>query len=74
MKLFYLKNYKSIHHTTTILIYVALLSFIGIMPYILEEFLLQVLFLVASYFGTELALRVSGLEEYVLKELEKYNT
>lgn len=73
MKLFYLKNYKLIHHTITIMMYVVMFSLLGLGPDLLTEFPLQALLLVVSYFTTKFTLRKSGLDSQVLKELEKYN-
>lgn len=73
MKLFYLKNYKAIHHTITIMMYAVMFSLLGLGPNLLKEFPLQVLLLVVSYFTTKFTLKKSGLDEEVLKELEKYN-
>lgn len=72
MKLFYLKNYKSIHHLVTIAMYFGLFLLAGLGPCLKSSFLLQVLLLVVSFFTTKFILKVSGLDDQVEKEMEKY--
>jgi len=75
LKIFYLKNYRGIHHIGMMIILSIMMALFGItelFDIISGKFLiLQLSALVASYFINEWALEKSGINDEVKKELEK---
>jgi hypothetical protein len=72
MKMFYLKNYKSIHHLITLVIYFVLFLLMGMGNDLKSSFELQIFLLAASFFTTKFTLKASGLDEKVEKGMDKY--
>lgn len=71
MKLFYLKNYKKIHHVLNMMLFLFILYITGNII-LINNFLFQIFFLFISYRITKLSLHLSGLDSIVLLELKKY--
>lgn len=74
MKTLYCKNYKAIHHTVSLAMFVCALYFLGGQKQILNSFPFQLAVLVGNFFLTNWTLRVSGIDAEVEKILaEKAN-
>ena len=71
MKTLYCKNYKGIHHTTNLVMFVFALYFLGGHTEILTSFPFQLLVLTGNFFLTKWLLKYSGLESEVEKTLEE---
>ena len=68
MKIFYLRNYKSIHHFFTLLIFIGVLLLTG-NEEILTSFPFQLIILISNYFIVKYSLKHTGIEEEVEKRL-----
>jgi hypothetical protein len=76
MKMFYLRNYRGIHHILGLIEFVILFKIFGINT--LFEFTpnnlpLQLIVLCLNFFLTQWSLRLSGIDEMVKKEIEEIN-
>ena len=69
MKTLYCKNYKGIHHTTNLVMFVFALYFLGGQKEILTSFPFQLLVLAGNFFLTKWALKASGIDDEVEKIL-----
>lgn len=68
MKTFYLKNYKSIHHFFTLIIFIGLLLLMG-NEEILTSFPFQLIILITNYFIVKYSLKHTGIDKEVEKRL-----
>jgi len=76
MKMFYLRNYRGIHHLLGLIEFVILFKIFGINT--LFEFApnnlpFQLIVLCLNFFLTQWSLRLSGIDEMVKKEIEEIN-
>jgi len=71
MKTLYCKNYKGIHHTINLVMFVFALYFLGGQKQILTSFPFQLLVLAGNFFLTKWALKASGIDDEVEKILAK---
>jgi len=76
MKMFYLRNYRGIHHILGLIEFVILFKIFGINT--LFEFTpnnlpFQLIVLCLNFFLTQWSLRLSGIDEMVKKEIEEIN-
>lgn len=69
MKTLYCKNYKGIHHTINLVMFVFALYFLGGQKQILTSFPFQLLVLAGNFFLTKWALKASGIDDEVEKIL-----
>lgn len=69
MKTLYCKNYKGIHHTTNLVMFVFALYFLGGQKQILTSFPFQLLVLSGNFFLTKWTLKASGIDDEVKKIL-----
>lgn len=69
MRTLYCKNYKGIHHTTNLVMFVFALYFLGGQKQILTSFPFQLLVLAGNFFLTKWALKASGIDDEVKKIL-----
>ena len=69
MKTLYCKNYKGIHHTTNLVMFVFALYFLGGQKQILTSFPFQLLVLAGNFFLTKWTLKASGIDDEVEKIL-----
>ena len=69
MKTLYCKNYKGIHHTINLVMFVFALYFLGGQKEILTSFPFQLLVLAGNFFLTKWALKASGIDDEVEKIL-----
>ena len=69
MKTLYCKNYKGIHHTTNLVMFVFALYFLGGQKEILTSFPFQLLVLAGNFFLTKWALKARGIDDEVEKIL-----
>jgi hypothetical protein len=69
MKTLYCKNYKGIHHTINLVMFVFVLYFLGGQKEILTSFPFQLLVLTGNFFLTKWALKASGIDDEVEKIL-----
>jgi hypothetical protein len=69
MKTLYCKNYKGIHHTINLVMFVFVLYFLGGQKEILTSFPFQLLVLAGNFFLTKWALKASGIDDEVEKIL-----
>ena len=65
MKTLYCKNYKGIHHTINLVMFVFALYFLGGQKEILTSFPFQLLVLAGNFFLTKWALKASGIDDEV---------
>lgn len=72
MKNFYLRNYKIIHHLTTLSIFVFFLYIAGHVE-IFTSIAFQILILVCNYFIVNLFLKQSGIDDEVANQLKNQN-
>ena len=70
MKSFYLKNYKVIHHLTTLTMFVFVLYFAGHTE-IFTSIPFQIAILAANYFVVKFCLKQSGIDDEVEKQLKE---
>lgn len=70
MKRFYLKNYKAIHHLTTLSMFVFVLYFAGHVE-IFTSIPFQIAILAANYFLVKFCLKQSGIDDEVAKQLKE---
>ena len=70
MKKFYLRNYKSIHHLLSLVMFI-LLSFLSGFDELLDNLPYLFMILVINYYITKFCLWVSGLEEEAEKQLKE---
>ncbi len=68
MKTFYFKNYKSIHHFLTLIIFIGLLLLMG-NEEILTSFPFQLMILIINYFIVKYSLKHTGIDKEVEKRL-----
>lgn len=76
MKMFYLRNYRGIHHILGLIEFVILFKIFDID--IMFEFTpsnlpLQLIFLCLNFFLTQWSLRLSGIDDMIKKEIEEIN-
>jgi len=69
MKTLYLKNYKAIHHTVSLAMFICALYFLGGQKQILTSFPFQLAVLVGNFFLTKWTLKASGIDDEVQKIL-----
>ena len=69
MKTLYCKNYKAIHHTVSLAMFVFALYFLGGQKQILTSFPFQLAVLAGNFFLTKWTLRASGIDAEVEKIL-----
>ena len=69
MKTLYCKNYKGIHHTVNLVMFVFALYFLGGQKQILTSFPFQLLVLAGNFFLTKWTLKASGIDDEVEKIL-----
>ena len=69
MKTLYLKNYKAIHHTVSLAMFICALYFLGGQKEILTSFPFQLAVLVGNFFLTKWTLKASGIDDEVEKIL-----
>jgi hypothetical protein len=69
MKTLYLKNYKAIHHTVSLAMFICALYFLGGQKEILTSFPFQLAVLVGNFFLTKWTLKASGIDDEVQKIL-----
>jgi hypothetical protein len=69
MKTLYLKNYKAIHHTVSLAMFICALYFLGGQKQILTSFPFQLAVLVGNFFLTKCTLKASGIDDEVQKIL-----
>ena len=69
MKTLYCKNYKGIHHTINLVMFVFALYFLGGQKQILTSFPFQLLVLAGNFFLTKWTLKASGIDDEVEKIL-----
>jgi|LauGreDrversion4_2_1035121.scaffolds.fasta_scaffold01185_19 hypothetical protein len=69
MKNFYLRNYKIIHHLTTLSIFVFFLYMAGHVE-IFTSIAFQILILACNYFIVNFCLKQSGIDDEVAKQLK----
>jgi hypothetical protein len=69
MKTLYCKNYKGIHHTVSLVMFVFALYFLGGQKQILTSFPFQLLVLAGNFFLTKWTLKASGIDDEVEKIL-----
>ncbi len=70
MKNFYLKNYKAIHHSTTLAMFVSMLYLCGHTE-IFTSVPFQIFILACNYFVVKFCLSVSGIDDEVEKQLRE---
>lgn len=68
MKTFYFKNYKSIHHFFTLIIFIGLLLLTG-NEEILTSFPFQLMILIINYFIVKYSLKHTGIDKEVERRL-----
>jgi len=76
MKMFYLRNYRGIHHLLGLIEFVILFKIFGINTLFestLNNLPLQLIVLCLNFFLTQWSLRLSGIDEMVKKEIEEIN-
>jgi|LakMenEpi03Aug12_release.lakeMendotaPanAssembly.Ray.scaffolds.fasta_scaffold45171_8 hypothetical protein len=76
MKMFYLRNYRGIHHLLGLIEFVILFKIFGINTLFestLNNLPLQLIVLCLNFFVTQWSLRLSGIDYMVKKEMEEIN-
>jgi len=74
--MFYLRNYRGIHHLLGLIEFVILFKIFGINTLFestLNNLPLQLIVLCLNFFLTQWSLRLSGIDEMVKKEIEEIN-
>ena len=76
MKMFYLRNYRGIHHLLGLIEFVILFKIFGINTLFestLNNLPLKLIVLCLDFFVTQWSLRLSGIDDMVKKEIEEIN-
>lgn len=76
MKMFYLRNYRGIHHLLGLIEFVILFKIFGINTLFestLNNLPLQLIVLCLNFFLTQWSLRLSGIDDMIKKEIEEIN-
>jgi hypothetical protein len=74
MKMFYLRNYRGIHHIIGMLEFAIIFKMFGINNLFelnTSNLPLQLIFLCLNFFVTQWSIRLSGIDDTIKKELEK---
>ena len=76
MKMFYLRNYRGIHHILGLIEFVILFKIFGINNFFElspNNLPFQLIVLCLNFFVTQWSLRLSGIDDMVKKEIEEIN-
>jgi len=76
MKMFYLRNYRGIHHILGLIEFMIIFKMFGInslFELTPSSLPLQLIFLCLNFFVTQWSLRLSGIDDMVKKEMEEIN-
>lgn len=76
MKMFYLRNYRGIHHILGLIEFVILFKIFGINNFFElspNNLPFQLIVLCLNFFLTQWSLRLSGIDDMVKKEIEEIN-
>ena len=76
MKMFYLRNYRGIHHILGLIEFVILFKIFGINNFFElspNNLPFQLIVLCLYFFLTQWSLRLSGIDDMVKKEIEEIN-
>ena len=76
MKMFYLRNYRGIHHILGLIEFMVIFKMFGINTLFestLNNLPLQLIVLCLNFFVTQWSLRLSGIDYMVKKEMEEIN-
>lgn len=76
MKMFYLRNYRGIHHLLGLVELMFMFKIFGIntlFELTPSSLPLQLIFLCLNFFITQWSLRLSGIDDMVKKEMEEIN-
>ena len=74
--MFYLRNYRGIHHLLGLIEFVILFKIFGINTLFestLNNLPLQLIVLCLNFFLTQWSLRLSGIDDMIKKEIEEIN-
>lgn len=72
--MFYLRNYRGIHHIIGMLEFAIMFKIFGInflFEFTPDNLPLQLIFLCLNFFITQWSLKISGIDDTIKKELEK---